>query len=422
MRRRLPSPKSLLKNHKTARRPTINYSIAFPVLLHWAAAGLFVVLAIVGATQHILPLTAFSVILFILTCVSRFWSNQSLKKITFELSLASHRAFPDEDIGVDLKLKNLKWLPVPWLEFQLEVPLRLADGILKPTTPYSKKRLRWATSISGGQEIEWKDKISCQARGDYIIGPVRLRSGDVFGLFPKEAVLPCSSNLLVYPKIVALDRFVMPLKELFGEKDVRKTIYDDMSRTMGTRDYRSGDPFRQMHWKASARRGELQVRQYESTSSLNLLLAFDSGSFNGQSEEIFEATVSMVASLAYKFVQEGNPVGLITNSIPEIHIPPSSGRDHIRLILVNLARINTQSRLPMQKELDSDLLQSSCTIAIIAFNVSPALTALARQLSGRGYSTLILAANKESITNVPGIPIISLKSLNGTSEPRVIKL
>lgn len=195
-----------------------------------------------------------------------------------------------------------------------------------------------------------------------------------------------------------------------------RSIYEDVSRTMGARDYHCDDPFKRIHWKASARSSQLQARQYESTASLNLLLVLDVHSFQQQgdeSQEDFETAVSTAASLAYEVQREGSSVGLVANSVPELRIPVSAGRDNLLTILEGLARVQTHSRLPLQEYFTRDMtsLPPGSTILIITYILSPALTGMVKELGQRGHSVRLLAQrNSTPETDNPGFTPIQVKT------------
>ncbi|MFC1972033.1 DUF58 domain-containing protein [Chloroflexota bacterium] len=213
----------------------------------------------------------------------------------------------------------LMGLPLSWLETEIELPYRLVTG-KSSLSLYTWERLRWVTALAHEQVITWKHTVEAKARGDYRLGPLRLRSGDMFGLFPRELVLPHFQSLLVYPRILPLSKLNLPLRALLGEKATPRSIYEDISRVAGARDYHYDDSFKHIHWKASAAHNKLQTRQYESSTSLSLLLILDVHSFQQEGEE-FEYAVSTVASLAYEAERHGFAVGLVTNSEPEVTMP-----------------------------------------------------------------------------------------------------
>jgi len=392
-------------------------SLGRPVVLHWTALALVCRLMLFSAYQRRLPLLVFSVCFLGLALVSLFWSWQSLRKVAFRITLSRNRAFPGEDIELSLEVSNEKLMPLSWLSIEKEIPFRLAKGPSIPPSPFSIARLRWVTSISGRQQIRWKHSLECRARGDYRLGPVRMRSGDIFGCFPKELLLPGSETLLVYPRIVPIDKFNLPLMGLVGERETKGSVHVDLSRIVGTRPYHRDDPFKRIHWKASARNGRLRSKQYESTTSLSLLLVLDVQSFCHQESETvepFELAVSVTASFANMAFREKFSVGLMANAVPEVHIPLSSGHGQLLMILEALARVEPKSLTALHDQLDRNnrSLTTGTTLVIVTHMPSPAIFGVARKLKQQGIQLLLLTVGDKKVEKNPwGIPMISVMSL-----------
>ncbi len=412
---------SRLRIKTGASNQGVTIGLGYPVTFHWLALLVVLGLLFFSAIQQIVPLLVVTVFVFVLATVSWLWSWRALQKVSYQLTLSQSRVFPGEKIDLTFGVANSKWLFLPWLEIEAELPYRLVTGRVKTPSPYARERLRWTTSVSGQQRVRWKHLLECKVRGDYQLGPVRLRSGDVFGLFPREKILPSFERLLVYPLIVPVDRLVLPLRELVGETGIPRTIHEDTSRTMGTRDYRYDDPFKRIHWKASARHSQLQVRQYESTTNLSLLLILDVYSFCQQpeeNEEPFELAVTTVASLAYDAERQKSSVGLMANWEAEIHIPVRSGRSHLLLILEALARIQAKSRLPLRQQLDryKGSLPMGTTLVIVTNGLSPSPAGLAHRLQQEGHSVLLVGiGGRIPVPALSRIPTVSVNSLGDLS-------
>ncbi|MFH1775345.1 MAG: DUF58 domain-containing protein [Chloroflexota bacterium] len=423
MRTSWPLHPSLSRSKDRATTQGTTIGLGYPVLFHWLALVVVSGLLLFAALEHIVPLLVITIFLLVMGLVGRLWSWRSLQAVSYNLTLSHNQVFPGEEIDLTFEVANGKWLFLTWLDIETELPCRLVTGRVKTPSPYARERRRWTTAISGQQHIRWKHSLKCRARGEYRLGPVRLRSGDIFGLFPREKLLARFEPLLVYPKIVPLDKLSLPLRQLVGEKGAPKSIYEDASRTMGARDYQPGDPLKRIHWKASARHGQLQARQYESTSSLNLSLILDVASFVGEhpaaNEETFELAVTTVASLAYQALGEKSPVGLMANSVPEINIPTRSGRDQLRLILEALARIEANSRRPLSAQLDEyrSSLPWGATLVIVTNAPSPLLAGLAHKLKGGEHSLLLVSVGEPGTAqNLGGIPQTSVQSLSDISQ------
>jgi uncharacterized protein (DUF58 family) len=405
----LPSP-FLSKTKTDENPPAMICALGYPLVFHWVFLGVLVALVLSSAVRHSVPLLVLSLSFLLLAAISRTWSRRSMKEVSFQIELNRTRAFPDESIELSLELINEKRLPLPWVEIEQSVPYRLATGSLRPPSRYSKKRFRWTTSISGRQRLKWRHHLTCRARGEYRLGPARLRSGDMFGLFPKEMIIPQSESVLVYPRIVPTDMLNPALRDVLGEVEAARKLFEDLNRSTGPRDYRRHDPFKRIHWKATARQGRLQVRQFESSTGLSLLLMLDAQGFCEQGredEQAFELAVSLTASLAYELCGARCPVGLIANAVPEIQIPLSSDRGQILNFLEALARVQPGPGLPLHDLLERERpnVHLGTTLAIITYVPSPSAAATMKDLGRRGHSLfLVTLGDGESGDDLDGIP------------------
>jgi uncharacterized protein (DUF58 family) len=393
-----PSP----SRPKSGAPDKVILSLGYPVIFHWTILTVLLGVLILAAFKHMVPLLATTVFLLVLPVLSRSWSRYALRNLSVAISTSHDRAFPGEKVELTFELAN-RGLPLPWVEIEIELPYRLATG-KRPLSPYTWKQQCWVTTLSPGQVFTWKHTLEAKARGDYRLGPIRLRSGDMFGLFPKELVSPRFESLLVYPRIFPLPKLNLPLKALFGEKVGRRSIYEDISWMAGARDYRYDDPFKRIHWKASAAHNKLQTRQYESSTNLSLLLILDVNSFPEEDEE-FERAVSTAASLAFEAERQGFAVGLIANGEPEVHIPIGSGRNRLVQILEALARITAKSRVSLYAQMDKlrTTLPMGATLVVVTRAETPVVTTLASQMEREGHSLFLISIEKATEQRSPAI-------------------
>ena len=404
----MPISSPLSRSRQKSRAPGRSIvSLGYPAVFHWAVLVILLGVLIFSAFKQMVPLLATTVFVLVLAILPRFWSRYALRSLSGRISISHDHAFPGEEIELTLELVN-KGLPLPWLETEIELPYRLVTGKRSPS-PYTWERLRWVTALSRGQVITWKHTVEAKARGDYQLGPLRLRSGDMLGLFPRELALPHFQSLLVYPRILPLSKLNLPLRALLGEKATPRSIYEDISRVAGARDYHYDDSFKHIHWKASAAHSKLQTRQYESSTSLSLLLILDVHSFQQEDEE-FEHAVSTVASLAYEAERQGFAVGLVTNSEPEVQIPIGSGRNQLMQILEALARITAKSRVSLYQQMDKfrAIFPMGATLVVITRTTTPALSSLVGRLERDGHSLICVSLEQATEQERP-----TIVSLNG---------
>ncbi len=145
-------------------------------------------------------------------------------------------------------------------------------------------------------------RVRCRQRGRYEVPTVSVLVADPLRLFPRRTGFLVSAELLIYPRIVPLEQIGPRAGLPVGDLRTFAPVMADPSRPLGVRDYRPGDSPRMMHWKASARRGTLQVKVLERTVRRDLALYLDVGGFDHSwlvyREALFERAVTAAASLA----------------------------------------------------------------------------------------------------------------------------
>jgi uncharacterized protein (DUF58 family) len=106
-------------------------------------------------------------------------------------------------------------------------------------------------------------RVHGHRRGRHVLGPLRLRLVDPFGLVERSAVGADTAPLLVVPRVVPLGPDGPAGGQGGGGEGSRRTIAVHGEDDVSTREYRHGDDLRKVHWKATARTGELMVRLEE---------------------------------------------------------------------------------------------------------------------------------------------------------------
>ncbi|MBX2862864.1 MAG: DUF58 domain-containing protein [Leptolyngbyaceae cyanobacterium MAG.088] len=162
----------------------------------------------------------------------------------------------------------------------------------------------------------WRYEIPTERRGIYTWPQVRLRTAAPLGLFWCSRLHQAKAKAIVYPQILPLERCLVI--DTLGEETGRKQLQKSAMNASGTegltralRPYRWGDPTRLIHWRTSARYGELRVRELEIlTSHQSLIIALDTSSnlergHNPWTVDSFERAVIAAASLYHYGQQQG---------------------------------------------------------------------------------------------------------------------
>lgn len=249
------------------------------------------------------------VMLYTLTAtyfLSRGMANRSFAALQFTRELSVDHAFVGEDVAVTVGLTNPSRLPVVWV--------MASDETTHLLSVVSARRA--VMSLRPGETKRWTYRVAARRRGLHTIGPIHLESGDAFGLAQLQGRSPLQSRLIVYPRIHALQDLGLPSSLPFGEVQTSKRFFDDPAHTIGTRPYQTGDPFKSIHWKVSARAGELYVKEYQPTIAVDTVvyLNLNENEYEVHLLEYYsELAIEAAASMAYALVQDRQSVGLVTN-------------------------------------------------------------------------------------------------------------
>ena len=148
-------------------------------------------------------------------------------------------------------------------------------------------------------------------RGRWLIGPLEVQHRDLFGLATSRGRLGAAKPVTVHPAVAELD-----LADRAAATDVDRAAIG--ARTPAAddtllRDYRTGDDLRRVHWRSSARRGELVVRQDERAGRRPASVLLDIPVQDADAEW----SISMAASMALALIRSGHQVRLLGGGLAD---------------------------------------------------------------------------------------------------------
>lgn len=117
--------------------------------------------------------------------------------------------------------------------------------------------------LGAGEVTSLRYRVPGSRRGRYVLGPLRLRLLDPFGLVERGAVGSDTASVLVVPRVLPLGTGGPAAGHGGGGEGSRRSIAVHGEDDVSTREYRHGDDLRKVHWRATARTGELMVRLEE---------------------------------------------------------------------------------------------------------------------------------------------------------------
>ncbi|MGE3268022.1 MAG: DUF58 domain-containing protein [Chloroflexota bacterium] len=362
----------------------------------WLVGARGIVLAVallaVAVWNQSAPLAAMSALMLALVVVTRLWSFVALHSVRCVLEFKDDRAFPDDEVDLVLRLEGRGLIPIPWLEVDFTVPRGLyvtpepGIGVLSG----DGRALHLLLTLLPFRRVERTIRVRCRQRGAYEVELISLLVADPLRLYPRRRQEPTGARLLVFPRIVPLEQIGLRAGMAIGDLRAAAIVLPDPVRPIGVRDYRPGDSPRQIHWKASARRGTIQVKVLERTVRREVAIYLDVGGFDHSwlvyREALFERTISAAASLANATIERGGAVSLAFGGIEPLSIPSNTGMDQLRLILEALAVVTPSDGRPIEEMIASTLqrVPPGTTVTVFTPLVEPLLLAELEQVRRRG--------------------------------------
>jgi uncharacterized protein (DUF58 family) len=253
------------------------------------------------------------------------WWNT--RDIDAEVDRKTARAQVGQEAQEIIEVRNKSFLPKVWLE--VEDPSDLPGHRSKRVVIIPPRRSR-----------NWVVNTPLRRRGLFDWGPLRLTAVDPFGLFRRVREVGGQQQILVYPAVVDLPHFQAPPANLPGEGRFRKRTHYITPNASGIREYAPGDAFNRIHWRTTARTGELMVKTFEldPASDIWVILDLERRVNAGREEESTEEYgVRIAASVARHYVVNNRPVGLMAFGRDLRVLEPERGQQQLTRILETLA-------------------------------------------------------------------------------------
>lgn len=393
-------------------------------------AASLVGLAAVALRQPVLAVAGFAVALTLVVALA--WQRFGLIAVRYRRRFSQSRAFPGEELWLELSVENNKLLPLPWLKVEDEFPADLAfPGLQLDPSPKPKTTVfRTLFSLRPYERVRRRYRVVATRRGYYRFSRVRLRTSDPFGLALAACDDAATDELIVYPAIEPLPAFGLPAKQPLGDRRPVRPLIDDPTRYRGVRPYAPGDLPRRIHWRATARTGEIQSKQFEQAAMPALALFLDINTFEhfweGLDPEKLERGISLCASLAAWGLEERYQVGLYVNAPRAggerfIRLPPSRHPRQLQRILEALALLvpYTGYRIELLLGAEVRLLPWGSTIVVITSVVSEALRRTLLALRREGHAVTLLAVGVDP--DLPAVPGLTAYRIGGGADGTVAR-
>ncbi len=298
--------------------------------------------------------------------LSLLWTWLSLRGIALRRNTRTRRSQVGRVFQESFSVRKTGILPKLWLEIQdhSNLPGHHASHIV-PT-------------LLSGREYSWEVETVCALRGEFQLGPLTVISGDPFGLFRSPRRVGATDRLMVYPMTVDLNRVILPVGFLSGGDAQRQLTHQITTNASSIRDYVPGDSINRIHWRSTARTGDIMVKEFELDPLVDIWLFSDfsagslvedpalkrSGHFGSiipsalripPSTEEYGAIIA--ASLAKYFIDDQRVVGYAAYTPYRQLFLPDRGSRQITRIFQALAVARSTSTYSLREVLSLEMHQ-----------------------------------------------------------------
>ena len=257
-----------------------------------------------------------ALVLIALWTLSLWQGSRALKAVSFRRRSVEH-IFSGEPLTVTVQLTNASQWPVAGLFVAEDVTQEshtATDGIAQANSPNRRPAAviaahgsAFVMALAGKESGRATYTLALRKRGVYTFAASRLETVYPLGFFRSVSPRRAPGRLIVYPRL--------------GE--VNPSLFEDIERSMeamrrarpsraeeefrGLREYRREDNPRWIHWRVSARAGELLVREFEEPMSKRVLLLLDTNlrGMGPRRFAAFENAISFAATAVREFARRG---------------------------------------------------------------------------------------------------------------------
>jgi uncharacterized protein (DUF58 family) len=344
-----------------------------------------------------------------LLLLSLIWSWTSVNWVRISRQTRARRAQVGKTLDEQFVVRNTGIFPKIWLEMRdhSNVPGHNPSNVVPLLLP--------------GQTYRWTAHTTCVVRGEFTLGPLTLISGDPFGLFQATRHVAATSTILIYPATVPVYSFAAPTGLLSGGDAQRQRTHFVTTNAAGVREYAPGDSFNRIHWKSSARKDRLLVKEFELDPLADVWMFLDLSvtslferpySVDGWSTtEVFippsseEYGVIIAASLAQHFLIKERALGFVTYNPHRSVMQPDRGNRQLTRILETLTVARSESEITCDQllALEGHHMARGTTAIIITADPGDKWIREATLLARRGLRTVAVVMDALSFGAYEGV-------------------
>lgn len=256
-----------------------------------------------------------------------------------------------------------------------------------------KEEVRYIPQIDPGRSASFAQSVHPTKRGAYLLNHLLQESCYPFGLWRDSFNVKFEQTILVYPSYHPLRELELPVSMRYQPGGIALTSYlGDSTEFMATREFRSGDPIRHIHWRSWARLGKPIVKEYGEEYFCRLALVIDTVLPQPTVKSPLESSISLAAAITDYLSRQEYVIDLFAAGPKLYYLQAGRSLAYLQNIMDLLACLectppDDESFIDMQTALLEEI--EGISTAICIFTVWDLARAdLVQKLKERGTSVL----------------------------------
>ena len=333
------------------------------------------------------------------------FSRLARAKVAVEVN-APERVRCDQEFRIDIRARNVGKRTAADLRMQFFLPRKLA----------SPKEVPYLAELPPGQSHDFYQTALPTRRGAYKLDHLLQENCYPFGLWRDSKRHPFEQTVLVYPRYKPLRELDIPVSRNYQPGGLALTSYlGDSTEFLSTREFRSGDPLRHIHWRSWARLGKPIVKEYGEEYFCRLALIVDTVLRDSNQPLPLERAISLAASITDYLSRQEYVIDLFAAGPKLYYLQAGRSVAYLQNIMDVLACLeptppDDESFLEMERALLEEIEGISTTILVFT-DWDLRRQRLMDELAVRGTSVLgFLVSDDESLAretpdNVRWLPL-----------------
>lgn len=244
------------------------------------------------------------------------------------------------------------------------------------------------------RNISFQYVIDTIPRGEHTFSSVRVKTGDLFGMMEKEVTFSVPDAFLVYPQYV--DITYRQLENHFeqGALSANINLAKDSTVSVGVREYKPGDRFSWIDWKATARTNNIMTKEFEQQRSHNIMIFMDR-----TESPLFESVVTFSASIVRAVLKQNSPASFVSVGKEQTIFPLNNGDTQLQQIFCHLAKVQADSIFPLSRSVEMELrkIYEPVTIILVTSDLSPDIQKAANFAAIKNRKLMVFVVKEKAI-------------------------